>query len=79
MFCFWSLTDWLVVLIAAVAVIFFAMGIIYVCVDCVKNRKLREKELKLAEDAARAEEDAKRLKDTEALIRRLLNEQKKDR
>ena len=77
MFCFWSLTDWLVVLIAAVAVIFFAIGIIYVCVDCVKTRKLREKEL--AEDAARAEEDAKRLKDTEALIRRLLNEQKKDR
>lgn len=79
MFCFWSLTDWLVVLIAAVAVTFFAIGIVYVCVDCVKNRKLREKELKLAEDAARAEEDAKRLKDTEALIRRLLNEQKKDR
>ena len=79
MFCFWSLTDWLVVLIAAVAVIFFAIGIIYVCVDCAKNRKLREKEIKLAEDAARAEEDAKRLKDTEALIRRLLNEQKRDR
>ena len=79
MFCFWSLTDWLLVLIAAIAVIFFAIGIICVCVDCVKTRKLRERELKLAEDAAKAEEDAKRQKDTEALIRRLLNEQKKDR